>query len=280
MPKRRYYSIRTGKNSQGVEIDLKTLKQLFLDKYCAWDEKGYFQEHFGYDCVDAGHVVGKLGENICAAMRFHLRKLDLWPIPTQIDRYSEDDLFDIIEFLFDHISKPLEGYYHSYSQCGYHYHTFDVESGRSEYVATLNELLDSYQSGYELSSSGEILQRAQPGTENLFHADVPTTDKNVGSRMDSAIAKFRRYRSTLEERRDAVRDLSDVLEYLRPQLKAVLTKTDEADLFNIANNFGIRHFNEKQKTNYDQSIWLSWIFYYYLATIHAALRLLNKQTGG
>jgi hypothetical protein len=48
-------------------------------------------------------------------------------------------------------------------------------------------------------------------------------------------------------------------------------------LFNIANNFGIRHHNEKQKTDYDESIWLSWIFYYCLATIHAALRLIEKK---
>lgn len=279
MPNRRYYSIRTGKNPQGAEIDLKTLKSLFLDRYSSWEDTGYFQEYFGYECVDEGHVSGKLGEDISAAMRFRLRKLDLWPLQTRIEHYSEDDLFDVIEFLFDHISKPLEGFYHSYSGCGHHYHTFDAEGGQALYLATVNELLETYQPGYEISPLGEILQRAHPGTENLFHADVPTTDQNIRSRMESAIAKFRRYRSSFDERRDAVRDLADVFEYLRPKLKGVLTKADENDLFNIANNFGLRHHNDKQKTNYDQSIWLSWIFYYYLATIHAVLRLLDKQSG-
>ena len=69
----------------------------------------------------------------------------------------------------------------------------------------------------------------------------------------------------------------DVLEYLRPQIKALLIKQDESDLFNIANNFGIRHHNEFQKTNYDTPIWLSWMFYYYLATIHAILRKIAKS---
>ncbi len=64
---------------------------------------------------------------------------------------------------------------------------------------------------------------------------------------------------------------------MRPRLKTVLTTSDEADLFNIANNFGIRHYNQKQKTDYDEAIWLSWIFYYYLATIHAAIRLIEKH---
>ena len=67
-----------------------------------------------------------------------------------------------------------------------------------------------------------------------------------------------------------------MLEYLRPQLKSVLTKKDDAALFQIANEFGIRHHNPTQKTDYDPNIWLSWMFYYYLATIHAGTRLVEK----
>ena len=99
---------------------------------------------------------------------------------------------------------------------------------------------------------------------------------NVESRVNSAVLKFRRYRSSIDDRRDAIRDLADVLEFLRPKLKLVITKSDEGDLFNIANNFGIRHHNESQKTDYDRAIWHSWLFYYYLATIHATLRLIEK----
>jgi hypothetical protein len=43
-------------------------------------------------------------------------------------------------------------------------------------------------------------------------------------------------------------------------LKNVITKNDEGDLFNIANNFAIRHDNEEQKTSYDRALWLSWMF--------------------
>jgi hypothetical protein len=81
----------------------------------------------------------------------------------------------------------------------------------------------------------------------------------------------------MADRRDAIRDLADVLEFLRPQVKQVLTSKDERDLFNIANNFGIRHHNEKQKTEYNKPIWYSWMFYYYLATIHASLRLIEEH---
>jgi len=98
--------------------------------------------------------------------------------------------------------------------------------------------------------------------------------------VEAAILKFRRYRSSIDDRKEAVRSLADVLEFLRPQLKEVLSSKDEGDLFNIANNFAIRHHNPSQKAQYDQSIWLSWIFYFYLATIHAGIRLIKRKEEG
>ncbi|HEX3471677.1 MAG TPA: hypothetical protein VHT28_10880, partial [Silvibacterium sp.] len=61
------------------------------------------------------------------------------------------------------------------------------------------------------------------------------------------------------------------------EVKSVLNSKDETDLFQFANNFGIRHHRKDQKTDYDTSIWLSWMFYYSLATIHACLRLIEKS---
>lgn len=112
----------------------------------------------------------------------------------------------------------------------------------------------------------------------MFEADIPTNDKdNISNKINSAILKFRRHKSTLDDRREAIRELADVLEFLRPTIKNYLNKKDENDIFNIANNFGIRHHNKEQQTDYDKPIWYSWIFYYYLATLHAVLRMTNKS---
>ncbi len=273
---RRYYSLRTGKNEGGMKLDLEGLKALFLSEYRRLDEACYFQEYFGYYCVDAGDVAGRRGSNIGARMAFDLRKADLWPIPTMIEEYSEDDLFDVIEYIYDNVSKPIAGRYHDFSGCGWHYKSFDQETGRAEYRDALNQLLQSYGEGFELSEVGEILQLGPEGTQELLVAAVPSADTNVTGRMTSAIAKFRRYRSTDDERRDAVRDLADVLEYLRPEIRSILIRADENDLFNIANNFSVRHHNAGQKADYDHDIWLSWMFYFYLATIHTCLRLIER----
>jgi len=277
MREKPYYSIRTGKNPLSGSIDFPMLIKLFKTLYVRFDDEGYFQEDLGFYCVDAGFVSGTLGHDIEGVLLLELRKNNLHPIRSEIDNYSEDDLFDIIEFLYDHCSKPITRTYHNWSECGWHCETFDREPGRAEYREKVNRILKIYREGYELSSNGEILVLAENGLEGLLEAPLPSVDpENIEARIDAARQKFRRYRSSLDERRDAVRDLADVLEFLRPKLKGIITSKDEDDLFNIANNFGIRHHNEKQKVNYDKAIWYSWLFYYYLATIHAVLRLIAK----
>lgn len=159
-----------------------------------------------------------------------------------------------------------------------HWETFNQAEGRNLFREKVNVVLASYQRRFELSPSGEVLQRPEHGFEPIFEADVPSTDGNIVDRISSAVLRYRRHGSTLDDRRQAVRDLADVLEYLRPKVKELLTAADDKDLFNIANNFGVRHHNDKQKTSYDTGLWLSWMFYFYLATIHVVLRKIDHET--
>jgi hypothetical protein len=258
------------------------LLDLFKTLFAPFEDEGYFQEALGLNCVDAGFVPGNLGRAPDAALFLELRKKDLTPVRKMVDKYSEDDLFDIVEFHYEHCSKPIEvRHQHGYDGCCRHYESFDRKVGRQEFREEVNEVLALYQNGYELSPAGEILGLADTGFEGLIKAPLLTADPhNIDARVDAACTKFRRYKSSLDERRDAIRDLADVLEYLRPQLKEVLTLKDEDDLFNIANNFGIRHHNLNQKTGYDKPIWYRWMFYYYLATIHAVNSLIERHERG
>jgi hypothetical protein len=257
---------------------LSLMRKLFSHLYNDFEVRGYFQEAFGYYCVDAGDVPGKVG-NVNAYFLLKLRKYNLWPIDEKWPEYDESDLFDIIEMLYDHVSKPTEGKYHSYGDCGYHYSKFNEKAGQIEYRERINELLRDYGEGYELSPEGEILHTALPGAEALLNENLPTYDKNnVDNVVREAVSCYKRSRSSLTDKRNAVKMLADVLEFLRPQIKSVLTTADENELFNIANNFGIRHHKPGQKTDYDQDVWLDWIFYHYLATISSVIRLLTKHS--
>lgn len=277
MIKRDYYSVRTGKISPDHEVNFEVLKKLFLVIYKKLNNEGYFQKYFGIDCTD-GSISGQLGTEIDAMVFVNLRKEGLYPVIENLPNYTEDDFFDIVEFLHDHCSKGLNGFYHNWNQCGYHYKEFNDQEGQKYFRELLNPILKEYQNGFEVSDQGEILILSDTGLSNLFNADIPTNDKeNITKRINSAITKFRRHKSTLDDRRVAVRELADVLEFLKPDIKKSLNKKDESDLFNIANNFGIRHHNADQQTEYDKAIWYSWIFYFYLATLHTILRLLNKK---
>ncbi len=278
MSSKKYYSLRKGVDSK---IDFNLMKELFFSTFQTLSSEGYFQESMGYDCVDAGYVPGRMGENVGFYFLKKLRKTDLLPIHEKYTEYTEEDIFDVIELLYDEVSKPTYGQYHDWADCGWHYSKFNKKDGQKKFYGEINEFLKDYDIGYELSLSGEILEKGDYGFEDLLIKDLPKYNPDkVEDKVKFAVQKFRRYHSSLEERKEAVRTLADVLEYLRPKLDSIIFKKDEADLFNIANNFGIRHHNDKQKDDYDKSIWLAWMFYYYLATIHTIIRKMEKENIG
>lgn len=274
---RQFYSLRKGTNPNLKGLPLSEILGLFIRLFNQMNADGYFHEAFGYICVDAGEVGGSVRDPELE-MLLTIRKTGLWPVYIKALSYSEDDFFDVIEFLYLYVSKPIEGTMHSYNDCGMHWETFNKIQGQKEFRIRINSVLAHYEHRYELSPNGEVLHKPESGFEPIFDADLPSKDGNIVSRVSAATLRYRRHGSTLDDRRQAVRDLSDVLEYLRPQVKTLLTSADEKDLFNIANNFGVRHHNDKQRTAYDASIWLSWMFYFYLSTIHVVLRKIGHQT--
>lgn len=271
-----YYSQRKGTNPNMSGLPLGDVIDLFVRVYDQLREDGYFHEAFGYECVDAGHIPGTI-RDVELETLLAVRKKGLWPIHDKSAQYSEDDFFDMIEFLHQHVSKPIDGTHHSWGDCGMHWETFNRAEGQAHYREKVNTVLSHYAKAFEIAVTGEVLHKPEAGFEQIFDADIPSGDSNVTGRISAAVLRYRRHGSTLDDRRQAVRDLADVLEYLRPQVKSLLTSADEGDLFNLANNFGIRHHNDHQKTGYDASLWLSWMFYFYLATIHVVLRKLKQQ---
>lgn len=278
MQTRTYYSVRKGIHPNLGKRDLGLTLRLFKSSYTDFWDNGYFQEAFGFTCVDAGKIAGKLSSDPEAVFLRKLNKDHLWPVTESCLNYSEDDLFDVIEFLYDWVSKPANRHYHDWNDCGWHFSDYDKQAGQLEFRNEINDLLKDYEEGFELSEQGEILSRVEHGLEFLLQATIPPLDpENVEARVENAIRKFRRTRSSDLDRRDALRELGDVLEFLRPKFKQALNSKDENDLFEILNNFGIRHHNNKQQTKYDKDIWCSLMFYHFLAMIHAGIRQIQRN---
>lgn len=216
-----YYSQRSGTNPNPKGLPFADIVGLFVRVYRRLSIDGYFSEALGFHCFDAGFIDDKVPD-VDLAILLAIRKRGLWPVDERAEHYEEDDLFDMIEFLYQHVSKPVDGTMHSYNDCGMHWETFNQLEGRAEFRTKINEVLGHYEKSFELSMDGEILRKAQAGFEAIFDADIPSNDVNVMGRVNAAVLRYRRHGASLDDRRQAVRDLVDVLEYLRPPVPPII----------------------------------------------------------
>jgi len=268
MDNKKYYAVRKG-ILKPEPADFRLLKNVFLRIYREFKHDHYFEEAAGYDYGGYG-VHGRWGfedSDIKASVYLELG-IDIWPIEESIEWYDEPTLFTVIEFLYDNVSKTLV--------MGNQY---DRDKGREQYRVKINEILKYYDPRYELSSDGEILEIAPTGLEHIFEEIVQTDDpENIDMRRQNAISKYMRHHATISDKKDAVRELADVLEFLKKS-GIRLQKKDEGDLFNIINNFDIRHHNKSQQGEYDKEMWYDWMFYTFLSSINVLLKLKGDENG-
>ncbi len=267
---RKYYSSRINGNN----IDIPSLQELLNESFIFFRQKDYFKEKLNITSID---IPKEANSKSMLAIR---RKLFLSEgLDTTF--LTKDKIFDAIEFLFDHISKPGEwGNFTTETGWNYmDYESYDDKVGKQEFRDAVNVFLCDFENGYELSRDGEILTISKDGLEEIIDAQVPRYDmENVENIIKKAIHKFRNRNEDIDQKKAAIKDLADVLEFLRKKLTnyKILSKADDGTLFEIANKFAIRHHDLEQHKEYDKTIWYSWIFHFYLATLHAGIRFIKN----
>jgi hypothetical protein len=272
---RDYYNRRAGKEGQPPRLTLPEVGRMLTTAYTLVEQQGYLQRSFGYTCVDAGTVAGLDGTDVRDALFLTTSIKIAGGVAEFLSDADDVGMFTLTEFVHDHIAKPVKGgYFHPWNNCGWHYDcqadTFDEAEARAEWRGKINAFLKFYEDGYQLSPAGEIVRIEPDGTSRLVRAQLsPQVSSTDRGKVAAAVRTFHLGRSTREERKQAVRALADVLEFHRAAVKEHLSK-DEADLFNIANNFSIRHHRADQRDDYDDA-WLTWLFYSYLSTVHFVL---------
>jgi hypothetical protein len=279
-PDRPTFSQRHGRGRRSVPLPFEQFRNLVARILADEFRRDRLQEAFGYECVDSGTVAGSLGSDPDV---FFERRLGFPVMPPErtVLEMDRDELFDFIEVLHDIVSVGDEeaGSYHGYSDCGWHFREFSQQPAQAELREALNPLMGRLEPPLLLNEEGYVLEMAPHDLQPLLEAALPAESPHdeVRSRVETAVARYRRSRGDLEERRAAVRDLADVLEFLRDRVRLAMLPADEAALFTIANKFAIRHHNRAQRGDYDKETWLSWAFYLYLATIHALERVVARQ---
>ena len=287
------YSLRNGTSPDMKGIELDKLLDLFSQLHTQLLNHGYFAEYFGYSPRgnDQVFIAGKLENQLERDYDIHVktRKSHLSPIENQFVTYSEDDLFDVIEYLFECVSLPIESNYQVYDD-GFvdrnlFVHTkYSAEKGKEYFTEKINELLSLYKKPFILSESGEIQNKVEDGLINLVNSNIHLNDE-YKEKLIRAKSKLLRHNATNKDKRDALGDLAHIVEYYYEKIEDKFKSPDENKLFsifkksisNVLNNYQIRHHNKKQKTNYDES-WLDSIFYIVLAYIKQIENTAKKES--
>jgi hypothetical protein len=107
----------------------------------------------------------------------------LWILPNKSHedlelevQQAEDMLFDLIEYFHRHVSEGIDddgNRYHSWSNCGWHYHNFDPAPAQAVFRQRMNRTLMNYRGGFRISESGQVEHTADEGLDQLINAVPP-----------------------------------------------------------------------------------------------------------
>ncbi|WP_215112411.1 MULTISPECIES: hypothetical protein [unclassified Exiguobacterium] len=277
----KYFAERNNQLADNFSIDLEDLKKYFYQTYRYFEEKNYFEMAYRGVWVHENYKeIQVLPPSMSPSPEIffinHLRSDEVYPIWDHHESYNEEQLFTVIEILYNHI-------------CVYDYKQkiSDKSIPKEEFATHMNNLLRFYKGGYSLDvKNGFIMEQPNDSLLALLKEEPP---KEMGAgvieQLKTAMRMFYRYDANEESRKKAINILADILEPLREELKRLLNKEYETNknkhdkiIFGIVNDFNIRHNNEKQLTEYNKGIWYEWMMHYYTSVIYAYYKLKSEMS--
>lgn len=272
-----YYKERNLSLDTSYKLDLFKLREYFFHIYRYFNNKMYFE--IARNGFEVRNQYGQVTKNYPPLyipseevfFMMHLRSDDVFPILENYESYSEEVLFTVIEILYSKVAI-------------YNEDTSAIETSevKKEFEEQINNLLKLYESGYYLEPNiGTIIHLPNTAQKNLFEEKLEEyLEDTVTSQLQTAFKMYYKFDANLEEKKKAINILADVLEPLRGDLKNILDdecnvnkRQHDALIFNIVNNFNIRHNDENQKKDYEHNIWYDWMMHYYSSVIIAYYKL-------
>lgn len=236
-------------------------------------QRGYFGRDLPPECVDDRDPVDE-----SAILQTRLGIAQLWPLDPET--WDEDTFLGLVEVFHDLAVRPRERWFHSYSGCGWHYSVFHTDTGRALYRWRINRLLTQAGLDLRLADDGEdqgrLVRRVDDARSELVTQVLQTPDPDVRDRVDHAVARFRSRTASVHDKRSAIITLAGILEERRALIRAEVGRKDEGALFQLANEFALRHQNRSQQSDYDPAF-LDWIFWWYLGTVELTNRLIARE---
>lgn len=260
---KKYYSERHNLRERS-KYDEGDLSELFVQTYFELSKSGLFEELIGYNDTWGNWKRGLIANDYNVFVYKRIGKKDLVPIDADVF-YREQDIFDLMELFYDYVSLPNE------------YHEYDKVTGQDLYRKEMNNIINNYEKGYELTEEGYIRELINNGLEELIDSkQVSTTNATIEETVQTAKKKFLHHKADETDKRSAILEIGRELENLKKTKQLDLNNKDESELFQILNNFNLRHNRPDQLSNYDKEVFYPWIFYNLLAALDASLKLQKK----
>ncbi|HET9655237.1 MAG TPA: hypothetical protein VFP72_07775, partial [Kineosporiaceae bacterium] len=213
----------------------------------------------------------------------------LWPLRQPIGpngemigihrAWTEPVFYDLIEAMHDLVARPRRRVWHGFHE-EWDFDDFTRAPAQAVYRWRVNELLARSELDLRIAADGEdtgfLVHTTGDNRDQLVATVLTTPDPQDKPEVTHAIGLFRARAASREDKRSAVVVLARVLEDRRKLLKVELLRKDEGALFQIANEFDLRHRRADQRSEYDEA-YLDWVFWWYLATIELTDRLLARQ---
>ncbi len=265
---RPYWSQRHAPRAPGQ--DRSHLAEWFARTVSDLTSRGYFEYAFPSGCEDEDNT--ETGADPSLILLDRIGVADLWPLHSSREIWDPENndvgiFYDLVEALHDLVARPRLRSYHSFWR-HWHYAEFSSAAGRTLYRWRINRLLALAGTDLRLADAGEDIGRLTHTTDDnrsILVDRVLEADTDRDSRRH-AVALFRSRTADREAKRSAIVALARLLEDRRQELKSNLLTKDEGALFQIANQFDLRHNKADQQRDYDEA-YLDWIFWWYLSTL-------------
>lgn len=267
----RYYAERHERPFNGPQPPRETFSSAFVRTINVFQDQGYFPRALPRDCVDDPTNYDYVTRTIRSATRLHSVS---WPISEpEASLLGEDVTFTLIEFFHDQAQRPRTFHTHAYAQCGPHFENHNRLAGGAVYRWRMNDMLVHHDVPLRLATEGpergRLVHHFGSGLDALAEAQAKDAVPTVTA---EAVRLYRERGASVPQKRSALTLLAGELERRRQTLKIVL-KNDEGALFDIANNYAIRH----QRDDYGPE-YLDWVFWSFLAAVDLMNHLEARGT--
>ncbi len=262
-------------------------------------EEEWFGDSFPSMCPDGRGNAGCDRSNLETMLKAYgiiwpADQKDYWRRGEDQEVPSDGQVFDLIEFSYEHVSEPSANDYHSYF--GHSHYSYNQNGGRQKFEQEVNRLLERNGMAFQLEH-GEVTRLAPAVLhETLASTTFKTGDKILDELLETARNKF--LNRSLDLRRESLEKLWDAWERLKTvepgkdkksSTKALLDKTsaepafrklveEEArELTEVGNQFMIRH-TETSKVPIASSGHVDYLFGRMFSLVLLALKSSRRAT--